>query len=227
MTGQNTLTMQNIVLPGQYYDQESGLHYNYFRDYDPSTGRYIESDPIGLSGGLNTYVYVYNYPLRYIDPYGLWVLGEPLPQWVVDHSAGLGDALLLDQGHRLRNLLHVNGGINECSLDYKTGMFVGIVGSLLTGEGEARLAVEIAELGYDLNKIDHIFYAKHRLDPLIAKYGSKEGALKAMHEAAQDLANSNYLTGGSVSIFVGEIPVTLKGAVVDTVFQISTARLAF
>ena len=42
----------NLRFPGQYYDQETGLHYNYFRDYDPSTGRYIQSDLIGLRGGL-------------------------------------------------------------------------------------------------------------------------------------------------------------------------------
>ena len=59
------------MLPGQYYDQETGLHYNYFRYYDPTTGRYITSDPIGLAGGLNTYVYVDNNPLYWIDPFGL------------------------------------------------------------------------------------------------------------------------------------------------------------
>ncbi|EPR8450749.1 TPA: RHS repeat protein, partial [Pseudomonas aeruginosa] len=63
-------TQVNLRFSGQYYDAESGLHYNYFRDYDPQTGRYVESDPIGLRGGLNTYGYVMGNPLRYIDPTG-------------------------------------------------------------------------------------------------------------------------------------------------------------
>jgi hypothetical protein len=47
------------------------LSYNYYRDYDPSIGRYIESDPVGLGGGLNTYGYVGGNPVGYLDPYGL------------------------------------------------------------------------------------------------------------------------------------------------------------
>lgn len=61
----------NLRFPGQYFDKETNLHYNYFRDYSPSIGRYVQSDPIGLAAGPNTYLYVKASPLRYVDPRGL------------------------------------------------------------------------------------------------------------------------------------------------------------
>jgi len=69
--GDNIKLSYNLRFPGQYYDVETGKHYNFNRDYDPVTGRYVQSDPIGLDGGMNGYGYISNKPLTDIDPTGL------------------------------------------------------------------------------------------------------------------------------------------------------------
>ncbi len=80
----------NFRFPGQYYDQETGLHYNYHRYYDPAVGRYISADPIGIKGGINLFAYVENNPVNSIDPMGLSGCGpgERWGDWLIPDYPG-------------------------------------------------------------------------------------------------------------------------------------------
>jgi RHS repeat-associated protein len=69
---------------GQYFDQETGLHYNWNRYYDPNLGRYLRADPIGLKGGINPYTYASNNPIRRIDPKGQ--MSEEC-EWAIKNTA--------------------------------------------------------------------------------------------------------------------------------------------
>ncbi|HVV72515.1 MAG TPA: RHS repeat-associated core domain-containing protein [Verrucomicrobiae bacterium] len=84
----------DLRFPGQVYDAETGKHYNYARDYDPATGRYVESDPIRLQGGTNMYAYVNGNPISNTDPLGLWSVS-------VGAYAGIGTEITIgnDNGH--------------------------------------------------------------------------------------------------------------------------------
>ena len=70
LQNQSSIEM-NLRFPGQYFDQETGSHYNFHRDYRPNQGRYIQSDPLTIDAGINLFAYVDNKPQKAIDPLGL------------------------------------------------------------------------------------------------------------------------------------------------------------
>ncbi|MGF6492563.1 RHS repeat-associated protein [Luteibacter sp. 621] len=116
----------NLRYPGQYFDSETGLFYNGHRYYHPDTGRYLESDPIGLMGGTGTYVYALGNPFRFSDPYGLWAWGDPLPQGLVDFAAGFGDTVSFGLTDWTRDQLGTNDVVDHCSRSYTAGQVAGV-----------------------------------------------------------------------------------------------------
>jgi RHS repeat-associated protein len=87
--GNHLRIILNLRFPGQSADSESGLYYNWNRYYDPGTGRYITSDPVGLAGDRNTYLYVRAQPSSGTDAHGLFTFGRHVDiTWKAANSAG-------------------------------------------------------------------------------------------------------------------------------------------
>ncbi|WP_204355766.1 RHS repeat domain-containing protein [Marinobacter bohaiensis] len=119
-----------IGFPGQYLDRETNYHYNYYRDYDPAIGRYIESDPVGLHAGQNTYAYVTSNPILSFDIYGLW--------W---DSIGVNLTFITEgEGTSTSFALASDGDGLYCVLTHQelsgTGYFYAVGGEAAIGSGE-------------------------------------------------------------------------------------------
>lgn len=81
---------QNLRFPGQYFDAESSLNYNMMRDYDSTTGRFNEADPIGIRGGVGLYGYTANNPIRNVDIYGLELTDEQIANILFNETRSFG-----------------------------------------------------------------------------------------------------------------------------------------
>ncbi|MDD2721386.1 MAG: fibronectin type III domain-containing protein [Gallionella sp.] len=80
----------NLRFAGQYFDKETGLHQNHFRDgYNPAIGAYTQFDPVGLRGGINGFAYVKGNPLSYVDPLGLWCVSQAAADSITGGAGGL------------------------------------------------------------------------------------------------------------------------------------------
>ena len=141
----STGALPTARFPGQWFQSESGLHQNWMRDYDPTTGRYLQADPLGLIDGASVYGYVKGNPGRWIDPRGEdatavvggWIAGDTAipdptdaawPKWAA-YGAILGGAILLDycmsddeeeRCELVRQICH-----NNCVNYYEEGPFPG------------------------------------------------------------------------------------------------------
>ena len=125
-----TMVASDKVFPGQYFDSETNLHYNHFRYYDPQLGRYITSDPVGLRGGLSTYLYTMANPTGSVDPLGL------VKTYIIIVGSLTGGAGISGEAGVIRL-------IDPCTLDY----FDFAYGSLGGGLGAGGAAtVEIGTL---------------------------------------------------------------------------------
>ena len=111
----------NLRFPGQYADSETGLNHNYFRDYDPSTGRYIEPDPIGLAGGsFSTYTYALGNPVSFRDP-----SGEIVPIFVATGVIGATGGFVGNIGYQL-----YSNGMNFGQLNVGDALIAGAAGGV-------------------------------------------------------------------------------------------------
>jgi RHS repeat-associated protein len=156
------------ILPGQYFDAETGLHQNWHRDYDPSIGRYLQSDPMGLEGGLSTYGYALQNPLARTDRLGLLIDTDyrdvPMPkcrppamnfgEWIA-YAMGLGGGLGAASGAgygvaageiEAAEMLHI--GSRAAPLATPAAVFDGAVGFGVLGAATAVITGTAAYLLY-------------------------------------------------------------------------------
>lgn len=183
--------------PGQYEDEETELNYNYFRTYDPQIGRYTQSDPIGLHGGLNTFLYVSNNPNTGFDPKGL-------VRWKASYAGG---SLILFFGAGF----HRFSLVSDCIAGVRAKAVVWLVGSGMGGSiGFTTIGVDIEE---NLEFVDY----KEMPDPDVfnGQGGMAAGGISSFPNSwglrSIRLGNADYVNGTGKGMATG---IEIGGAVI-------------
>nr|WP_296015753.1 RHS repeat-associated core domain-containing protein [uncultured Acidovorax sp.] len=141
----------NLRYPGQYFDNETKLHYNHFRSYDGRTGRYTQGDPIGLDGGWNRFAYVDGNPLLYADPKGLKKVilldpRDPGYSAALDYPDDVGKCIVISHGSRVT----VNGmsahELNKVLDESGCGDLPVKLNSCYAGAGDNSIASHLARI---------------------------------------------------------------------------------
>jgi RHS repeat-associated protein len=134
--GVNSTVVNNFRFPGQYYDDETALHYNYYRYYNPAAGRYLKPDPIGILGGINLYVYASSNSVNFFDSHGL-------VKW---RAVGTGTVKIIF------GAVGVVGGAFAASTPTGIGQIVGVAG-VLAGSSSIGFGVSQVITGFTNNEI--------------------------------------------------------------------------
>ena len=178
----------NLRLPGQYYDSETGLHYNWNRYYDPKAGRYLTADPIGLAGGVNLFGYANQDPVNYIDPDGqnpflIAVAAAALLLANPDagNAPGPSDVPIDSTGFQ--------GMVTDSVLAASLGSLAGKLGSKVGG-CFGKNAANGVEAAWDASRAAHIFRdAVGHVNPGTA--ASQGRLIRLFEQVASDSANLN------------------------------------
>ena len=161
----------DMRFPGQRYDAASGLNYNYFRDYDPVTGRFVESDPIGLKGGVSTFGYVGGNPLVSVDLYGLQHRGNT---YVLGIHTRVTPDRAFGSGHAWISLRQVGHDVTTTYGAWQDGWTALVGGPVPDNGGESDIRINFeASHGYRTPTQSMFFLLspdqKHRLSQYLSK----------------------------------------------------------
>ncbi|MGM9482954.1 RHS repeat-associated core domain-containing protein [Roseateles sp. NT4] len=194
---------QNLRFPGQQYEPLGGRHYNHFRDYDPTVGRYVQSDPIGLGGGINTYAYVRGNPLSRSDSLGLLdvfvggamdgtsrIVASYQEAYAAAYADRASSYFEWDQGNMAIEAILAARLKNKCEP-------INIIGHSYGGSTAASISRALREAGIDVNLLVTV-------DPVSRVWSRGAGAAGTWANVNATPSSSNGFTGDAWAALGGK-----------------------